>query len=373
MIPTATLLDRYERGETTTQIAVALGMTQPAVSNRLRRAGIVLGRDRFVAPAIKQEIIRRYKAGETAAEIGLSLNRHGATIIEHLRDWGVPRRVAHARPGRGRKLKETQLLIGEYEAGRRTKELAKAFSLSHAAVCNRLTRAGVLLGRDEDERIYTLDECFFDVIDTEEKAYWLGFCLADGGLREGDNGKAYGLRVALNPVDRSHLVKLATALKTDSPIVPFTDNKGYESVELCVWSVHLAKSLSRLECRLRKTCTHGTPIIPTELYRHLYRGASDGDGCLTQTDRRWCYSLIGSPRFVADYQNWLMREANLRRTKLGTHGRARVVAYGGNKQVRRIGKLLYGGAEVYLDRKFALYCLLTGQHDLARKLLAVAA
>ena len=47
------------------------------------------------------------------------------------------------------------------------------------------------------------DNTVFDKIDTEEKAYWLGFIVADGYL----NINKHMLRIKLGNRDRSHLIK----------------------------------------------------------------------------------------------------------------------------------------------------------------------
>lgn len=44
----------------------------------------------------------------------------------------------------------------------------------------------------EKNKKYTCDSTFFNVIDTEEKAYWLGFLMADGFITIIGNGKKNG-------------------------------------------------------------------------------------------------------------------------------------------------------------------------------------
>ena len=48
----------------------------------------------------------------------------------------------------------------------------------------------------------------FDQIDTQEKAYWLGFILADGYL----NTNKHMLRIKLGDKDKHHLEKFIQAL-----------------------------------------------------------------------------------------------------------------------------------------------------------------
>src|SRR6202012_252825 len=69
--------------------------------------------------------------------------------------------------------------------------------------------------RPGGRRIYALDDYFFDVIDTEAKAYWLGFITADGCVRAGviSNGwQRHGLSVKLKASDSGHLEKLKADL-----------------------------------------------------------------------------------------------------------------------------------------------------------------
>lgn len=54
-----------------------------------------------------------------------------------------------------------------------------------------------------------LDEFFFDNIDTEEKAYWLGFFFADGYLTQSSN--AVGIELKATKIE--HLEKFRCALQ----------------------------------------------------------------------------------------------------------------------------------------------------------------
>ena len=51
----------------------------------------------------------------------------------------------------------------------------------------------------------------FDTIDTPEKAYWLGFIIADGYL----NINRRMLRIKLGDIDKSHLIKYIEFLDGD--------------------------------------------------------------------------------------------------------------------------------------------------------------
>jgi hypothetical protein len=76
-------------------------------------------------------------------------------------------------------------MVAAYLAGATAEEAAAQFGYSYMACIFGLKQRGITpRGRSEAHRRYAVDEAFFDVINTEEKAYWLGFLTADGTIRE---------------------------------------------------------------------------------------------------------------------------------------------------------------------------------------------
>ena len=59
-------------------------------------------------------------------------------------------------------------------------------------------------------RKYALNEAFFEIIDSEEKAYWLGFIAADGCVYRRT------LSINLNIKDKAHLEKLIAILNSET-------------------------------------------------------------------------------------------------------------------------------------------------------------
>ena len=251
-------------------------------------------------------------------------------------------------------LDEPAVLVA-YHSGLTTPELGRQLGCSYMTIWRCLKRVGAPIRRSGPHRTYRLNETFFDEIDTEEKAYWLGFLLADGCVRQTKN-RGWRISCALATKDREHLVRLAKALETDSPV---RRAKGGKSYCLTLWSATLARGLISQGCIPRKTCVHGTPKLSRWLQHHFYRGFTDGDGSFYQEARsaHWNYSILGSPEFIRDYQRWLMRRVGVRATKLDEHTRCPllIMKYGGGCQVQAIGDHLYENATIYLPRKYELY------------------
>lgn len=61
---------------------------------------------------------------------------------------------------------------------------------------------------------YNYDRNYFETINSEEKAYWLGFIAADGNVAK----KMNSMRINLNEIDRKHLEKFRESIKGNQPI-----------------------------------------------------------------------------------------------------------------------------------------------------------
>lgn len=132
-------------------------------------------------------------------------------------------------------------------------------------------------------RIY--DETYFNVIDTEEKAYWLGFIYADGYVTSGDR---WG--ITLSSVDYNHLEKLNKALKSNVIIRTRTSKpKEYkgQTISSSNHSTLLFKNKRMYDSLIdkgvvpNKTYNLKFPdhsVLDEHLLPHFIRGFFDGDG-----------------------------------------------------------------------------------------------
>src|SRR5215207_4913811 len=136
--------------------------------------------------------------------------------------------------------------------------------------------------RNETGTKYYCDHSFFDAIDSEEKAYWLGFLAADADV--GEEGR---LSISLKPSDREHLYRLKYSLKSTHPVTDYTSNSGYHGRQVTFSVLDIGSS--RLVCGLtlngvgpKKTFALRWPShLEPDLLKHFLRGMVDGDGSLT--------------------------------------------------------------------------------------------
>ena len=145
---------------------------------------------------------------------------------------------------------------------------------------NVLKKLGIkIINKQNQVRV---NEHIFDSIDTEEKAYWLGFMFADGFVLSNDN--TIGLDLAEK--DFTHLEKFRLFLNFIGNLkVTNTNFPNVKRVRLEFSSKYMKQILISYGCIPKKSLTLNFPNINIfnniELIRHFIRGYVDGDGCLT--------------------------------------------------------------------------------------------
>lgn len=208
---------------------------------------------------------------------------------------------------------------------------------------------------------YAFDDQFFDVIDTEAKAYWLGFVTADGCVRTDRYFRQ--LKVKLKDSDAPHLEKLKLALAATSPI-KFGERRGVAGPWAClaVSSGHMVDALALLGVTPRKSTTVQPWNGPSSLMRHYWRGMFDGDGCIGKEARRnkWSMTLCGSNACVSAFSEWAQEICG---SSSSMHFRSNIWYWkvSGLAAPQALAREMYGDAQVYLDRKYELACDLMTQ------------
>lgn len=247
-----------------------------------------------------------------------------------------------------------------YQAGENSQELADAFGISKQAICGLLRRHNVAIREQSiNKRIYTGNHAFFSSVDTEEKAYWLGFIAADGCISSPQEGSA-SLSLALALKDKEHLQRLQCALESNHPVKEYV-YPYRQFVKITIRSQQITDDLAYYGIVPAKTFAHSWPKLSDELLVHFLRGYVDGDGGFHRTidNRRpdaWGYTfeITSNKPFLEACQQFLMRKCDLSQTRLDQRHSDTfifILRYGGRRQVARIGKMLYEHATVYLPRK----------------------
>lgn len=143
-------------------------------------------------------------------------------------------------------------------------------------------------------RVRKFDTRYFQNIDSEMKAYWLGFIYADGFITYKPKNRNYELGIEIHSDDRYMLDLLNKELGNKHKISSRKRNisfNGYDYVSECsrirVYSKQLCNDLMSHNITTDKTNSSLHPSIENdELFIHFIRGFLDGDGCIYALDNK---------------------------------------------------------------------------------------
>jgi hypothetical protein len=163
-------------------------------------------------------------------------------------------------------------------------------------------------------RKYQVKDNIFTEINTPEKAYWLGFLFADGGINEKKNE----IEIGVAEKDKDILEQLTEFLQSTYPIKekrkydPKYD-KTYVGYRIVIASKQIVEDLTSHGCTPRKSLTLKWPEgLTPELYGHFIRGYYDGDGGLTfhKGQNTFSVEVLGTPEFLEIFKTKIPNEIN---------------------------------------------------------------
>lgn len=254
-----------------------------------------------------------------------------------------------------RKLTHDQELqiFNERESGHRRNDIISKWGISERHYKNIILKFGGELKNIPTWCNFNID--YFEKIDSEDKAYFLGFIVADGSVSKKSNS------IKIIQKETNILYDFKNYIKFDGEI--FT-SKTKNISNITITSSKTKRDLENLGIYSNKTMSVRYPDIPDNLQNHFMRGVFDGDGCISlRTDKRdnkqrgQVNICSGSYDFIKEYYDKLVIFANLDgknkiRCPKGTYY---VVDWGGLSDVEKIYEFLYKDSKVYLLRKKEIF------------------
>lgn len=247
------------------------------------------------------------------------------------------------------KEEEIKFLIENYKT-KTNKEIAEVLGRTVDAVKIKAHKLGIKSSK------YYYDEDYFKEINTEEKAYWLGFIYADGYISHSNNyGKEFGIE--LQSRDINHLKKFNKSINGNIEVKKFKkkcnlNNKTYNMCSIRIYKKRFVENLEKLGITENKTFNIEFPNIDKNLIRHFIRGYFDGDGCVTVSNKYIRYDFTSGNILFLEKLRDILYENNIKsyicKEKENTY-RLRI---GGMLNCDIFYNYLYKDSNIYLDRKF---------------------
>lgn len=250
-------------------------------------------------------------------------------------------------------------ILGLYNQGLNPAQIAETLNCTRTNIGRRLKKAGIIYKRDYSLARYSrsgrykVNESYFETINTEGKAYFLGLMYSDGSVLK------TGFYLKLKDEDVIQLFK--QELNAEEPIKRI--EKPWDAYIIQIYSKKLSQHLINHGCIPNKTRVIQVPELREDLYRHFIRGFFDGDGCLQLQDKIYhCrFDLTSASKIFLEQLRPIISSHSKTNGHLGKEKKYEVwhLNYSGH-QVIDILDWLYKDSHFYLKRKYVKYQLLKG-------------
>lgn len=261
-----------------------------------------------------------------------------------------------------------------YEEGKSIVYISQKLDASPKLVSNIMKENNIHIRTNREQALkYKCNEAFFESIDNEAKAYWLGFLYADGFILNNTKKEPTGVGISLSEKDKEHLEKFKEALSFEGNIKTYqpSKNNSYSSSNYCrilVISPKIGRDLVEKGCSIQKTFCLNFPsvdIISPSLLSHFVRGYLDGDGSIKLSHNKkknkmeFGISFLGTLEMLKGLQRVLgVEHLKLQQRFPERNNNNYSLDIGGRLQVYRILHWLYEDATVFLPRKKERYDIL---------------
>ena len=245
-------------------------------------------------------------------------------------------------------------VIGKYEELKSIHKVADYFEVSITPIKRIIKDNGVKL----TNRRYKVNHDYFNVIDTQEKAYWLGFLYADGYIRERKSGNSLELKLSVK--DYEHLLLFRECIESNHLIKESQSKVNYgggisisNMVHLAMYSSKLVNSIRKQGIHSRKTFTIERPNIEKGMMPHFIRGYFDGDGSFSFNPEKYSIKtqIVSASE---DFKKFIINELEDNNIKINLYSDIKLQIQ--NKlDNKKFYDYIYNNAKIYLKRKKEKY------------------
>jgi hypothetical protein len=214
--------------------------------------------------------------------------------------------------------KRNDLILIRYKSGVHRMDILKEFHITQKKYREIIQGFGLKTKRNfiRPTSLHKLDIHIFDSVDSSDKAYWLGYLMADGGIIN-------PRRFSLISKDLEVLEKFKMFLSTTIPIIHnknFDDRtqKTYESYQMLINSSYMVEKLNEYHINKEKSYNAKFPDIDEKYYPDYIRGVFDGDGSIfKKLKSNFGVSIIGTEEITKFMKEYFIKTFNFSDVKFG--------------------------------------------------------
>lgn len=201
-------------------------------------------------------------------------------------------------------------------------------------------------------RKYQIDEHYFDVIDSEAKAYFLGYVFTNGSI---EKNRDVIQVIARNGQSDIIDILRATICKDPKNMMTITKGPDGSGHRIRLYSTIMVAALRKHGFIGLKHTRIPPPELPDELDKHFIRGLFDGGGCIfkeknSPTKIRTVVVVIASHfllQFIQTHmaENLSIKPKTQHQSGTGKNGK---IKYCSAIDIGKVIHYLYYGAEIYI-------------------------
>lgn len=242
-------------------------------------------------------------------------------------------------------------IIKDYNTGDfKLIDLAKKYKIRYDTISKNIRKRGI---KTNPHGKINVNSNSFNSINTQEKAYWLGFLYADGNIHQNKKGY-YGLELGLKESDLKHIEKFKSFLQSKHKIKYRKETKSYR---IMFQDQVLCKDLIKLGCVPRKSLILTFPTeeqVPKEFQSHFIRGYFDGDGFIrkkSKNNNSININILGTFNFLKGLiVNITLNKINIIKKDKRHNNNTFFIDLSG-QNARNFKEYIYKNANIFLERK----------------------
>lgn len=260
----------------------------------------------------------------------------------------------------GLKIKKSDInnIVEMYKNGEKTKNIANLYNVNSATILNVLHKNNIPI-RDNnwEQKKYKLNIHYFDKIDTEDKAYFLGLLYADG-CNSGEN-----IQISLSGKDSEILNKISNNFYfNERPLLKEELSKKninhQDRFTLVISDQNILKSFEKWGIVRDKTFRLDYPeFLNDDLFNHFLRGCFDGDGSVFLSEEYINVSIVGYKELLEKLKNKIENILNIKLNLYPNekNDKTHELKTSNMLYVKHMYDFMYKNSNYYLNRKHDIF------------------
>lgn len=352
------IINDFQNGQKPKELAIKYNCNQTYLNQTLRQWGINQN-PREKHKKDYSRILQLYNSGVSAYQIGLDLNIPVMCVCRALHSFRIDISEGQRKHDGGLLKDKAKEIVEKYKSGTGCYKLAKEYNCAETSILRLLNDNNIEI---RDLKQFTCDENFWEKIDNEASAYFLGLFMSDGCNME-EKGQ-----ICIQMCDKDIIEKFVKYINYTGNIILNRGRKEnhLDAYKITISSKKLSQDLAKLGCVARKTYSIEFPkdgIIPDNLMNHWCRGEFCGDGTIFQYSKRldWSVRIVGTKHQCDGMAKYISAKLNINATstKVYTNKKTGFEIWrfnvSGSHQIKVFLDWLYKDATIFMTRKYNKY------------------